>query len=133
MQEVISISTSKKQEMIDITDKVHSVVKKSRIKEGICHIFVRHTSAAIIINENYDSNICLDIIDALNAMVPKKEWRHDKVDGNAEAHIKAAILGPHEIIPLKEGKMQLGKWQSLMLVELDGPRERDIIIQITGD
>ncbi len=133
MQEVISITTSKKQEMIDITNKVYSIVKKSKIREGVCNIFVMHTSAAIIINENYDPNICLDIIDALNGMVPKLEWRHNKVDGNAEAHIKAAILGPHEIIPLKDGKMQLGKWQSPMLVELDGPRKREIIIQITGD
>lgn len=133
MQEAISISTSKRQELIDITKEVNSLVKKSKIREGICYIFIMHSTAAIIINENYDPNICLDIIDALNGMVPKREWRHDKVDDNADAHIKASILGPSEIIPIKDGKLQLGTWQAVMLTELDGPRTREIIVQITGD
>ena len=133
MQETISISTSKRQELIDITDSVVAIVKKSKIKDGICHIFVMHSTAAIIINENYDPNICLDLLVALNDIVPKGKWRHDKIDGNADAHIKASILGPSEIIPIKDGKLQLGKWQAAMLVELDGPRARNIIVQITGD
>ena len=133
MQEVISINTSKKQEMLDITGKVNNIVKKSKVKDGACYIFVKHSTAAIIINENYDPNICLDIIDALNSMVPKGKWRHDKVDGNADSHIKASILGPSEIIPVKGGELQLGKWQSPMIVELDGPRTREIIVQIMGD
>ena len=133
MQEVISISTSKKQELIDITKEVSSIAKKSGIKNGICHIFAMHSTAAIIINENYDPNICLDLLDALNSIIPKGKWRHDKIDGNADAHIKASILGPSEMIPIKDGKLQLGKYQSPMVVELDGPRTREIIVQITGD
>lgn len=133
MQEVISISTSKKQELIDITKEVSLIAKKSGIKSGICHIFAMHSTTAIIINENYDPNICLDLLDALNELIPKGKWRHDKLDGNADAHIKASILGPSEMIPIKDGKLQLGRWQSPMLVELDGPRTREIIVQITGD
>lgn len=133
MQETLSVSTSKRQELVDITGQISSIVKKSGVKEGICYVFVMHSTAAIIINENYDPNICLDIIDALNGMVPKGKWRHDRIDGNADAHIKASILGPSESIPIKDGKMQLGKWQSPMLVELDGPRTREIIVQVTGD
>ncbi len=133
MQEVISISTSKRQEMVDITKKVESIVKKSKIKEGVCHIFAMHSTAAIIINESYDPDICLDLLDALNGLVPKGKWRHDKIGGNADAHIKASILGPSEMMPIREGKLQLGRWQSPMLVELDGPRAREIVIKIIGD
>lgn len=101
MQEAISISTSKRQELIDITNKVEAIVKKSKIKEGICTIFAMHATAAIIINENADPNICLDIIDSLNVLIPRGKWRHDELDGNADAHIKSSILGPSETIPIK--------------------------------
>ena len=133
MQETITISTSKKQELIDITDKVSVIVKKSNVKEGLCIIYVMHATAAIIINENADPDICLDTIDALNDLIPAGKWRHDKLDGNADAHIKSTILGPSETIPINNGKLQLGTWQSPMLVELDGPRNRDIMITIVGD
>ena len=134
MQEEIILSTSKKQELIDITDKVNNIIKKSKIKNGICSVFAAHATAAIIINENYDPNICLDLLDALNKLVPMGIWRHDKIDGNADAHIKSAILGPSETIPIKNGKLQLGQWQSIMMAELDGPRSnRKIIVTILGD
>ena len=133
MQEIISISTSKKQELINIADKVNAIVKKSNVKEGLCNIFAMHATAAIIINENADPNICLDTIDALNNLVPSGKWRHDKLDGNADAHIKSTILGPSETIPIKNSELQLGTWQSPMLVELDGPRDRKIIVQVLGD
>lgn len=133
MQEIISIPTSKKQELVDITDKVKGVIKKSKVKDGLCTIFAMHTTAAIIINENDDPNICLDLLDSLNGLIPGGKWRHDKVDGNADAHIKSVMLGPSEAIPIKDGEMQLGQWQSPMLAEFDGPRSRKIIIQVTGD
>lgn len=133
MQETITISTSKKQELIDITDRVSSIVKKSNVKDGLCIIYVMHATAAIIINENADPNICLDTIDALNDLIPAGKWRHDKLDGNADAHIKSTILGPSETIPINNGNLQLGTWQSPMLVELDGPRNRNIMITIVGD
>jgi len=134
MQEQIDLSTSKRQEMIDITEKINLIIKNSKIKQGICNVFTAHATAAIIINENYDPNICLDLLDALNKLIPKGIWRHDKIDGNADAHIKSAILGPSETIPVKDGQLDLGRWQSVMLVELDGPRSsRKIIVTTTGD
>jgi len=134
MQEIITISTSKKQELIDITDQVAAIVRKSKVKNGLCNIFATHATAAIIINENYDPNICLDIIDALNSMVKEGGWRHDRVDNNAASHIKSAILGPSETIPIKDGKLLLGRWQSLALFEIDGPRSnRKIVVTIVGD
>ena len=134
MQEEFAISTSKKRELIDITDKVNSIIKKSKVKNGLCNIFAAHATAAIIINENYDPNICLDLIDSLNNLIPSGVWRHDRIDGNADAHIKSAILGPSETIPVKNWKLQLGRWQSAMFAELDGPRhDRKIIVTILGD
>jgi len=134
MQEDIILSTSKKQELIDITDRINSIIKKSKIRNGICNIFAAHATAAIIINENYDPNICLDLLDALNKLIPSGIWRHDKIDGNADAHIKSAILGPSETIPIKDGELALGQWQNAMFVELDGPRSsRKIIVTIVGD
>ena len=128
-----SFSTSKKQELIDINDKVKDIVSKSKIKEGVCNVFCKHATAAIIINENYDPNVCLDIIDALDKLIPAGRWRHDAVDGNGNAHIKAAILGPHETIPINNGELQLGQWQSPMFVELDGPRSnRTVVVQVIG-
>ncbi len=127
----INLSTSKKQELIDITSEAQDIVTKSKVKEGICNIFAQHATAAIIINENYDPNVCLDLIDALNKLIPAGKWRHDRVDGNADSHIKSAILGPSETIPINNGKLQLGTWQSIMFVELDGPRSnRKIIVEI---
>ena len=134
MQEEITLSTSKWQEIIDITDKVNFIIKKSKIKSGLCSIFAAHATAAIIINENYDPNICLDLLDALNKLIPKGIWRHDKVDGNADSHIKSSILGPSETVPIRNSRLDLGTWQSLNFVELDGPRSnRRIIVTIIGD
>ena len=123
----IKISTSKKQEIIDITDAVQSIVTKSKVKEGICHVYVKHATAAIIINENWDPNICLDLIDCLNAQIAEGVWRHDNVDGNGASHLKAAILGPQEVIPISNGKLDLGRWQSIMLTDFDGPRDERVI------
>lgn len=134
MQEEFHLSTSKKQELIDITNKISNIIKKSKVKNGICNIFTAHATAAIVINENYDTNICLDLIDALNKLIPAGVWRHDRIDGNADSHIKSAILGPSETIPIKNGELELGQWQSLMFCELDGPRNnRKIIVTVLGD
>lgn len=131
MQVEFIVKTSKKQELIDINDKVKDLVSKSKVENGLCNVFCRHATAAIIINENYDPNICLDLIDALNNLIPSGKWRHDKVDGNADAHIKSAVLGPSETIPISGGELQLGKWQSIMFVELDGPRDdRKIVVTV---
>mgnify|MGYP001594649551 FL=1 len=133
MQEDIYLSTKKKQEMIDITSQVNSIIKKSKIKQGICNIFAAHATAAIIINEKYDPNICLDLIDSLNKIIPPGIWRHDKIDGNADSHIKSAILDPQETIPIKNGALQLGKWQAVQFCELDGPRQdRKIIVTLVS-
>lgn len=131
MQTIITISTSKKQELVDITVEVKEIVAKSKVKEGLVNVYVPHATAGIIINENYDPNVCVDFLNAINKAIPDHAgYLHDRVDDNAGAHIKAAIVGPSETIPIKDGKMQLGTWQSLMLADFDGPRERRVIISV---
>ena len=126
----ISISSSKKEEILNINDKVKKVVKESKVKEGLCIVYILHSTAAIIINENWDPNINLDIISALGKLIPKGKWMHDKVDGNGAAHIKAAIIGPSESIIIKNSELQLGKWQDIMLCDFDGPRQRKVLVKI---
>jgi secondary thiamine-phosphate synthase enzyme len=126
----IKIHTQKTQEMVDITAQVAEVVQRSGVRNGLCLVYVPHATAAVVINENADPNVCQDILDALGRMVPEGAWRHDRVDNNAAAHIKATILGPSETVPVRDGGLQLGTWQSLMLVEFDGPRERTLIIEV---
>lgn len=123
MQHTFTINTSQRMEMIDINSKIDEIVAKSGVKEGLCSVFVQHATAAIAVNENYDPNICLDFNDLLAKLIPQGKWRHDAVDGNADAHIKATIVGPNETIPIKNGKLLLGTWQSIMLCEFDGPRQ----------
>lgn len=127
MHKEIYFETSKKQEIIDITEKVEKLVN---VKEGICVVYTPHATAAIMINESYDPNIMLDIIDALNSLIPRGKWRHDAVDDNGAAHIKAGIIGPSEQIPIINGKLGLGRWQGIMLCDFDGPRKRKVIITI---
>lgn len=126
----IQVSSSKKQEIIDITGDVKKIVKKSGIEDGICFIYAPHATCALTINENYDPNVCDDILNALDKLIPKGVWKHDKVDNNGAAHIKSAIIGPSESIPIEDRELKLGKWQDIMLCDFDGPRQRIIYVKI---
>ena len=128
--ESITVRSSKRNELIDINSEVVDIVSKSGIKDGICNIYAPHATCGIIINENYDPNICLDVIDLLKEHIPQGKWRHDSIDNNADAHIKAAIVGPSETIPVSEGRLVMGTWQSIMLADFDGPRERTILVSV---
>src|SRR6056297_1846969 len=106
MLKEFEISTKKEQELIDITDKVKSIISES----GICIVYVPHATAGIIVNENYDPSVCNDIIKQLNEFIPKhNNYEHDKIDNNANSHIKSSIIGPSETIILEDGKLKLGK------------------------
>lgn len=126
----LKVQTTKKYEVIDITQKVAEVVKTASIDDGLCCVFVPHVTAAVIINENDDMQIGLDLLDALDKLVPEGGWRHDQVDSNGAAHLKASILGPSETIPVQKGKLAFGTWQSILFVELDGPRDRKVIVTV---
>ena len=125
------IKSQKENDIINITDKVSAIVEKSGVNAGICTVYVPHATAAIIINENWDISVCKDILKTLDQLIPKRNnYEHDKIDGNSASHIKASILGPSETIIIKAGKLQLGTWQGIALIELDGPKERKVFVKI---
>jgi len=124
------IRTSAKREMIDVTTRVAEIVARAGVDEALCSVYTPHATAAVVVNENDDPNVCVDVLDALDRLVPAGIWRHDRVDGNAASHIQATILGPGETIPVHAGKLVLGTWQAVMLVELDGPRDRRVIVTV---
>jgi secondary thiamine-phosphate synthase enzyme len=126
----LRVRTRAKREMVDLTVRVAEVVARADVSEGLCSVYVPHATAAVVINENDDPNVCLDVLDALDGLIPAGRWRHDRVDGNAASHIQATILGPGETIPVREGRLVLGTWQAVMLVELDGPRDRRVLVTI---
>ena len=124
------IRTTTKREMIDLTARVADIVARADVAEGLCSVYTPHATAAIVVNENDDPNVCVDVLDALDRLIPAGIWRHDRVDGNAASHIQATILGPGETIPVRQGELLLGTWQAVMLVELDGPRDRRVVVTI---
>ncbi len=123
------LKTTKKYELVDITEKVSSLIDK--VGDGMCIVYTPHATAGIIINENWDESVQKDFINLLNKLIPEGKWEHDRIDNNGAAHLKSAIIGPSKTIPIKNGKLQLGKWQSIMFCEFDGPRsERKVIVQV---
>ena len=120
---IFEVATTAKRQSVDITDRVREIVRRSKVQSGLCHVMVLHATAAIVVNENDDPAIGVDLCDALDRVIPEHAgWRHDRIDNNAQAHIIASILGPSEIVPIENGDLRLGRWQGIMLVELDGPR-----------
>jgi secondary thiamine-phosphate synthase enzyme len=131
MLQELHIKTAKKEEIWDITPEIKKIVEKSKIKEGICLVYAKHATAAIIINENYDPNVREDILTALRRIVPEHAgYKHNCIDNNAAAHIRSAVVGPGKVIPIKNNKLELGTWQGIALAEFDGPRERHVVVEI---
>jgi len=126
----ITLSTSKTEEIIDITSKVSNFISEAGVVNGVCFVYVPHSTAAVIINENVDPNLRKDILNNLSRLVPEGIWEHDKLDSNATAHLKSALLSPSISIPIRSAELVLGTWQSLAFVELDGPRKRSVFVTI---
>ncbi|RLE55484.1 MAG: YjbQ family protein [Candidatus Methanomethylicota archaeon] len=129
---VIEVKTKRKVEFVDITETIREMVSKSRIENGICIIFVPHTTAGITVNENYDPNVTRDIIENLRRNVPDKDdYKH--LEGNSPAHIKSTLVGHSLTLIINEGEIVLGRWQGIFLCEFDGPRRRKIFIETMGE
>lgn len=130
--EEIKIST-KEQELINITDKIFDFVSRSKINDGLCLIFSLHAITAIIINEN-ESGSLHDILTQIENFFPSGiNWLHNLIDDNAHAHLSSTFLGCSKTIPLKEGRLVLGNWQNIFLLEMDGPRTRTVILETMGN
>ncbi len=134
LQDEFKISTSKRTELIDVTDKVESIVKKGKIKNGICIVFVPHATSAVILNEN-ESGLVEDIVDKIKEIFPSGAgYRHDRIDDNADSHLASAFIGQSKAIPVKGGGLVRGTWQQIFILELDGPRNsRKVVVTVIGD
>lgn len=127
----INIKTNQREEFYDITDKVTEIVRLSGVTDGLCTVFVPHTTAALTINENADPDVVHDILGKLRRLIPEKDgYRH--MEGNSDAHLKASLMGTSEQIIIKDGKLLLGTWQGLYFTEFDGPRLRKVYVSIMG-
>jgi secondary thiamine-phosphate synthase enzyme len=127
--ERISLKTNKRIELIDITDKVQSVVAKSQVKDGVCFVFCPHTTAGLTINENADPSVQKDIISALNKLVPANAG-YQHCEGNSDSHIKSSLLGSSLNVFVETGQLTLGTWQGIYFCEGDGPRTREVWVKI---
>jgi secondary thiamine-phosphate synthase enzyme len=119
------LTTREHNQIVDVTREVRRIVAESGVRDGVCTVFTPHATAAITVNENDDPNIGVDFLTALRKVVVEHDgWLHDRVDDNAAAHIKSALVGPSETIPVEEGDLSLGTWQNVFFCEFDGPRSR---------
>jgi len=125
----IEVRTHKQCELLDITSQVQLVVKESGVEDGVCYVFVPHTTAGITINENADPDVVKDIIMELNKIAPLND-KYLHAEGNSAAHIKSSIVGCSREVIIEEGRLQLGTWQSLFFCEFDGPRSRSVWVKI---
>jgi secondary thiamine-phosphate synthase enzyme len=125
----LTVRTHKRVELVDITAEAARVVEQSGVAAGLCNFFVTHTTAAVIISENWDPDVTSDLLRRLEHLVPAKaDYRHS--EGNSQAHILSVMLGTSTNIPVREGRLGLGRWQGVMLAEFDGPRERTVVVSV---
>ncbi|MGQ9647559.1 MAG: secondary thiamine-phosphate synthase enzyme YjbQ [Thermodesulfobacteriota bacterium] len=127
--ETVQVRTSAKTDLIDITRFVEEAVRKSGVKEGVCVVYVPHTTAAVTINENADPSVSGDIVMALSKIVPFQD-RYQHLEGNSPAHIKASLLGSSVSIFVESGRLILGTWQGIFFCEFDGPRNRQVFVKV---
>ncbi len=129
----LRVTTHRRLEAIDITHLVEDVFDESGIKNGLCMVFVPHATSAIIANEA-EPGLMQDYIDLIKEVFkPDHGWRHNRIDNNAHAHLAAALIGPSRVFPVIDGRCVRGTWQNIILLELDGPRTRRVVIQVVGE
>ena len=125
---ILSVTTRNRSEMIDITSKVEEELKRSGLKDGVCFLFVPHTTAGITINESADPSVATDIQAMLNKLIPwEGSYRH--LEGNSAAHIKSSLIGNSVMVFVESGHLKLGTWQGIFFCEFDGPRSRKLYIK----
>ncbi len=126
----LSVSTQERYQLLDITNQVEKIVAENKIKEGLCLVFVPHSTAAIILTED-ESGLKKDWLKILKKWVEGEKFEHDQIDNNADSHLLSGLLGQGKILPIENGRIIRGTWQQIFLVELDGPKTRKVVIKIT--
>ncbi|MBO8128187.1 MAG: YjbQ family protein [Peptococcaceae bacterium] len=128
----LQVKTHKRVELVDITALIQEMVKSSGIGDGVCFLYVPHTTAGITINESADPSVVRDIIAQLNKLVPYED-NYSHAEGNSDAHIKASLVGSSTFVPIAGGMLLLGTWQGIFFCEFDGPRTRKVLVKIKAD
>ncbi len=128
--EIIKVQSNEREEMIEITREVESILRESQSKEGVCILFTQHTTCGLTINENADPDVKSDLLLFLKNLIPQfyEGFRH--FEHNSDAHIKSSLMGASVTVPFETGKLLLGRWQGIYLCEFDGARERKVLIKI---
>ena len=134
MRETITIASTQREELIDITDAARAILKRSSIQNGIMHLYAQGATAAIMVQENWDDSVPLDVVNLLRQLIPPGVWLHDAQDDNGDSHLKAGLVGPSETIPITDGQLGLSRWQNIFFCEFDGPRvERRVVCTLIHD
>jgi secondary thiamine-phosphate synthase enzyme len=128
----ITLSTTKRTELIDITETVSAFVVECNVESGICLVNSLHSTTAVVVNE-HESGLIADVLSKVQAEFPQGAgWRHDRIDDNADAHLESLFLGHSKMLPIKDRQLVRGTWQNIFFLELDGPRNRRILIELLG-
>ena len=126
---ILAVKTRERTELIDVTSEISQLVQKSGIDQGLCMVYVPHTTAAVTINESADPSVKSDMLMVLNQIVPwEANYRH--LEGNSPAHVKSTLVGPSELIAIEKGRLVLGTWQGIFFCEFDGARSRKLHVRI---
>jgi secondary thiamine-phosphate synthase enzyme len=126
---ILSVKTRERTELVDITSEINRFVEKSGVDQGLCMLYVPHTTAGVTINESADPSVKSDMLMVLNQMVPW-EANYGHLEGNSPAHVKSTLVGPSELIAIEKGRLVLGTWQGVFFCEFDGPRNRKMHVRI---
>jgi secondary thiamine-phosphate synthase enzyme len=126
----IDVQTTGGTEMVAVTNKVQQAVTESGVRNGVCHLFVPHTTAAVTINENTDAAVPQDALHVINSIVPFNDPDYRHAEGNSAAHLKSMLVGCSVVIPVEGGRLALGNWQGIFFCEFDGPRIRHLVVKV---
>jgi secondary thiamine-phosphate synthase enzyme len=132
LAQTLTIRTSRRTELQDVTEKIEKIVRESGCASGVCHLYVPHTTAGVLINEGYDPDVARDMEGAFDRLVPESSaFKH--AEGNPDSHIKTALVGISETVWTENGRLALGQWQRIFFAEFDGPRTRELRVKIVPD
>jgi secondary thiamine-phosphate synthase enzyme len=131
--EIIKVRSREREQLVEFTDEVRRRLKATGAREGICVLYVQHTTAGLTINENADPDVPRDMLHALRTLIPQHGMNFRHGEQNSDAHIKTTLVGTSLTIPFHDGELLLGRWQGIFLCEFDGARERQVIFKVTSD
>jgi secondary thiamine-phosphate synthase enzyme len=130
--DTVRVKTERRTQLVDVTEQVERVVRAAGVASGVCHLYVPHTTAAVMINEHADPDVATDLEGVFDRLVPHAgPYRHS--EGNSDSHAKAVMVGASQVVFVEDGKLALGRWQGVFFCEFDGPRERKIWVKVVGE